>query len=355
MVPKNLSEFILGPIASVIQGAAAVKKSSKRFSDVFSANVLQLKQNVKEYLGLAEGVFPPQSEEVNALRKVLRATELLAVDIELTSANVSTSVISSKSSTAGLYSTSGSGASSGISAGASGSTAFIGNQELGNTINQDIVNENDTIRTLAFRLLGDPAKYHILVLLNNLQSPYVSPEGGVGVLKPGDSILFPSQDSLRLPSLISSPNQSNNETLNLSSVGSVDQQYGRDLRLKKNPNTTSIDDILDLCLNQDKDLSTVVGIDNITQAIKLKFSIKRGELPVHLFYGALFPMGTKATPASLAGFRVGVEQTLLSDPRIDSIRSLNFSIVGDALSANAIVNITNSGSGLKLGFPVRDL
>lgn len=346
-LPNNISDFILGPMISVIQGAAAVKKSSKRFSDVFSSNLRLLKDNLNTYIPLCIAGFPAQSEEINALRKALIASTILLSDPNNTT-SISNTAVDSKASILEAYNTSATGGvSSGISPGFSGTSAFIGNQSLGNDVATAIVNNGDDIRSLAFRLLGDRTKYHILIILNNLQAPYVSMFGGHGILKPGDVIFYPKTSSTpNALSSISKPTSSNIDKLN--------QQYGTDLLLT--PTESSVlGDTSDLSLNQSGDLDLVSGINNISQSIKIKFSTKRGELPAHLLFGALFPMGTKATPTSLAGFRVGVEQTILSDFRIDSIKSLKFVAASDTIAVSASVYLKNLSSSLKLDFPVRSL
>jgi hypothetical protein len=350
-LPQNISDFILGPMISVIQGASAVKKSSKRFSDVFSSNLRQLKDNLNTYIPLCVAGFPVQAEEINVLRKALIASTMLLSDPNNNTSISNTAADSKASILASYNTTSTGGVSSSITAGFSGSSAFVGNQSLGNDVAKAIVNVGDDIRSLSYRLLGDRTKYHILIILNDLQAPYVSSVGSHGVLKPGDTILYPKVSSV--PNALSSITKQNTTTTSGQSQ-TLDHQYGVDLRLNSTVDGV-LGDVSDIYVNQTGDLDIISGIENISQAVKIKFSVKRGELPAHLFFGALFPMGTKATPTSLAGFRAGVEQTLLSDLRVDGIKSLKFVAVSDSIAVSASVFLKNLSSSLKLDFPVRTL
>lgn len=354
-IPFNVTTFVLGPMAACLEGATAVQRSEKRFDDLFRASLIQTRDNLKTYRKAANFILPMQDEIVNALRKAQQAAERLLADPDLQPTSAAKVAADNKQNTVDTYNS----AFENITVGAGGGSTFIGNQALGTNISQTIVQPGDTIRSLAGRLLGDRQQYHSLALLNNLQAPYISPTRRVGVLQPGDTILFPVEGTNEDQNfgLISSLTKSLAETgtsLDVNPAGAIEQLYGRDFRLVVTE-STMFGDKMDIVPDQNGDISTIVGVSNVSQAILLKFSIRRGELIMHKFFGAAFPIGSKATPATMAGFRIDVEQTLLSDPRIVDIRELNFLAVGDTLSARASVALASLSSTARLTFPLRKL
>lgn len=51
------------------------------------------------------------------------------------------------------------------------------------------IQNNDILERIAQREYGDASRWVDLVVINNLKPPYISPDGGDGVLKPGQNIL----------------------------------------------------------------------------------------------------------------------------------------------------------------------
>ncbi|MDB5716284.1 MAG: hypothetical protein JWO15_3681 [Sphingomonadales bacterium] len=354
-VPFNATNFVLGPMAAVLEGATAVRRSEKRFTDLFRSSLISCRDSIQTYLVQASKFLPGHDILIHELRKAKRAAERLIADPELQPDSQSKAAYDDKQKILDSYVSS----QPNNTPGASGSSSYIGNQSLGQSLGQAQVNPGDTIRSLAGRLLGDKTKYHTLVIINSLQYPFIGPTKGPGVLTPGDTILFPQESTSDSNNfgVISSTKKSTQETNTVDdqlSNSSMAQAYGRDLRLTIT-STGVTGDKMDIKPNQNGDSSTVMGIPNVAQAVKLKFSVTRGELPLHPFFGASFPIGSKATPTTMAGFRIDVEQTLASDPRIVDIRSLRFVTVGDTLSVNASIALASSDSAVRLTFPLRKL
>jgi hypothetical protein len=194
------------------------------------------------------------------------------------------------------------------------------------------------IHTLAIRLLGDAKKYPILVAANSLQAPYVSNKPGRGLLAPGDKIVYPAPIT---------PKEGQN-AVKSQLAGNDVLTYGVDLKLV--PTSSGK---LDIGLDSSKAPVLSYGFDNLIQAILLKFSIVNGELPWHPQYGALARIGSKVTAANLAAIRLDTQQTILSDPRVESIQYLRFFVVGDTLMINAKLNIANASDALNITLPLR--
>lgn len=239
-------------------------------------------------------------------------------------------------------------------------TAYSGSSVPGTgakTIAQGTVNINENIRDISRRLTGNSDNWRQLVEINGLKPPYISSDPALtnGVLAPGDAILYPSNNSRDVdPANIASA--STNSPLENEDTGyfagPVVQSYGRDLRLKSsmagNQNYAA-----DLDVNQNGDISTIAGVQNVEQGILLKFSTERGELPKHSQFGAQYTIGTRMTNTSFNDFRITVIDTISSDPRIKEINSLKFNTVGDIVAVQATLTLSDARNQLTTDFALR--
>lgn len=352
-LPFRMSTLVLEPMLGVINGLTAVANSSRRGIATLQNTTKLLMDNVKEALASMVNAFDPQDPEVRALyRTEVICTRILTED-EL-KPNLGAVAGESKKDIEDAYKEPrGTGSSPGFP-GRGGSSSFLGNQPDANSIAHDKVHTNEDIRGAAKRLLGDKNQFHSLVVLNDLVAPYISENGGPGVLKPGDTILYPKTGTALQAVGTSSLNQTERETDNQDDKeqGQVPQSYGRDLRLTSRSGQVD-STTADISTNQLGDISTIQGIPNVGQAIKLKFSIARGELPDHPYYGVRFPVGTKAKRATIAGFRVEAMTTLLNDHRINGVRTLSVTAFSDVLVLTASLILRDSNETLKTSLPMR--
>ena len=224
------------------------------------------------------------------------------------------------------------------------SPVALQNNPIADSLGSAIVPPGATIRSLAKKLLGNAGKWKSLVLINSLTAPFVSDTGGRGVLKPGDSILYPNVGTISSTAATSSANPSLAETEEASSsvYSPAEQAYGRDLRLKSSRDGQVL--ITDLAINQQGDISTIAGIPNVDQALKIKFSTEQGELTLHPSFGAKFTIGKKLTISSFNTFRIAAQSTLLSDPRIINIAAITFRARGDVFAISTQLELRESGS-----------
>lgn len=212
----------------------------------------------------------------------------------------------------------------------------------------------ETIRDVAARLLGDSRRWYDLVLLNDLTAPYTSDSASLedGVLAPGDAILFPSRKRSSSTNSISSVSPDEDSRLLESSLAA--RVYGRDFRLMSNDLGSGVT-ASDLTINQNGDISSIAGVDNVNQAVLIKFSTERGELPSHPSFGALASIGSKLDTVSFNTFRNSTLATFLSDPRIDTVSNLNFTTTGDVLGVSATLGLSKTSDYLSTNFALRRL
>jgi len=218
--------------------------------------------------------------------------------------------------------------------------SFIGNQVSTAAVQAGIVHFGETIADIAGRLIGDRSQWKQIVVLNNLRAPYVGPIRGEGILAYGDSIMIPAQPSRGLPSATttnsSTQDISNND---LAFQTPVERAYGRDIRIARTNEQFGLSDIV---VGQFGDISTIQGIPNVVQGTYIKFVTEPGQLPAHPLYGAKMTLGSKATESAVSQVRINAYRTVLTDPRIGSIKSLNYVAVGDTVRADIVLQLRNA-------------
>lgn len=67
----------------------------------------------------------------------------------------------------------------------------------------------------------------------------------------------------------------------------------------------------------------VAGIDNVLQALRVRYLTERGSFPVHPLYGMERFIGTPASAAAIEMLRVDLHTQTLSDPRINAVEALS--------------------------------
>jgi hypothetical protein len=101
------------------------------------------------------------------------------------------------------------------------------------------------------------------------------------------------------------------------------------------------------------DLDLVEGLENMTQAIRHRFSTEPGELPTHPTYGFAYPTGTKAKILTLTQFKMGGRASLLRDSRVADIPKLDLYVDGNTLHVTANIALVGVDSPVGLDFDVR--
>lgn len=343
---------IMNPITNVIRGLGIIRSTSSSFGVRLRSNAQTLFSELDEALDLLSGA--EAVEEQDALVRSFRRAQITAARI-LAEPAAKETVESDTSDRFSRYTSAyieggDSVLRSRIAPNVGSSAAFIGNNSPTGKVAQDYVRVGEDIRSIAGRLLGNRSSWHILAALNKLTSPYITPDGRSGTLAYGDHILYPSSSGGVADSSIFS-NDFNGETdKGFQPTGLVRQSYGRDIRLYTPDNTV---DLADIKVNQRGDMSSIVGVDNVEQGVIIKFSTERGELPAHPTFGIQVPIGSKATPNSVNTFRIAAEATLLSDPRISFIKTLDFVLEGDTLFVKADVLLQNQSDGLAAAVALR--
>lgn len=346
----SVSNFILNPILSVINGLNAVKTATFGIVRGLRNTALTLRDNVNQ--AIEQLVAVPA--DLRDLIRGLRRTKIICAKI-LSEPVASESTVRDAASKINRYAAAYQtpGTTTTARRAPSSSPTYIGNSSAPSSTSGSTVSPDEDIGDIAERLLGSRSEWRILVTLNSLRAPYVSSTGGSGVLKPGDTILYPADNlSFANKAVVGTGNPTPNETSNDPNANNPAQvPYGRDLRLRSESLGSS--EITDIAINQRGDLASIAGIPNIEQAIRIKFITEQGELPAHPKFGAKFTAGRKATASTFNDLRIDTTRTILSDTRVGTIRDLRFLAVGDKLAVTANIAISNSDSVFSTSFALR--
>lgn len=93
----------------------------------------------------------------------------------------------------------------------------------------------------------------------------------------------------------------------------------------------------DIALDATKDFAKVRGLDNLFQAITLRARCPLGEHSFHKSYGLIAPVGRPLTDDVGALYSFFIRRSLLSDPRVQKVRNVQFNLEGDVLIVSAEV------------------
>lgn len=174
------------------------------------------------------------------------------------------------------------------------------------TYETHIIKENDSLQLIATKY---GCKWEEIVELNNLSYPYISIDIGEknNVATVGSVILIPREKVY----------QKN------TSVSTIEKRiYGSDLKFLQYEDHRLEPYFL---ASQEGDIGIVSGIDNLYQACCSRFTVDKGSLVLYPEYGTeirqLIGKG-KGSYKTLTKIKLDAKRTLLQDPRIERIESV---------------------------------
>lgn len=337
---------VLSPVNDVIQALTGIVNSGKRVFNIPRNSLALVANNALDLatafdnLSLAyteDGVADQLADVSHAYKTINRSLHTISAETQLFSTPLSTTMATKQKAYADpLIGAPKTG----------GSPLYIGNQRSTNSAAITTVNGGENIFGLAQRLLGDRAKWKILVVLNQLKPPYISPAGdGVNVLRPGDQVLYPRQ-------LLNSRTAIQPTEQKYTGVSPLSERLGRDIQLRAIEAASGVV-LYDIVVGPNGDIATIEGLDNMEQALRVKFDTEQGELPTHPGFGIKYPTGSKAQINQLIGFQVNARATLLSDSRIASVDQLTVAATGNILNVNSTVTLKGADDSLSLDFSVK--
>lgn len=162
--------------------------------------------------------------------------------------------------------------------------------------------EGDSLRTIAARYLLDQTRWRELVELNHLRPPYI-----VNSIDPVDRL----PQTLIMGDWIDLPLSYKQNTLVFDP-----EILGRDLELNYEKGLEA---------SSSGDLSTLVGVPNLNQAVRNRFKCSRGSNFAHRTYGSdiYAVLGLPMIPLIEIFARMTVKQTLKEEPRLTEVTSID--------------------------------
>lgn len=183
-----------------------------------------------------------------------------------------------------------------------------------------IVKEGETLKDIAKAQLGDPNLWIRLVWLNNLKYPYIVPlnqkQNYSNTVSPGDKIILSVEEDIL-------------ETDNIEQ-----QLFGVDIALYdgKLKLDNSVDGV---------DLFIKSGLENVEQAIRHRFLVRRTSVMYHQRYGTRVCdfVGKTTEFRNLQMLKVEAIKTIMQDPRVQSVKNIKVNLDQDHVEIYATVKL----------------
>lgn len=209
------------------------------------------------------------------------------------------------------------------------------------SFSQYIIQNNDTLQTIAQKIFDDPNMYKALALINGMTAPYIAEVPKLGLKVPGDAIIYPVNVlSTKGNLVLDTPKEAVS-----GEPSPIRNQLGTDIALKQ----THPSGLVDWAVDTGGDIATIQGIPNLEQAMRLRMRLEMGSLPAHVRYGLITLIGEKNTALNRLKFGLSLQSTLMVDDRVESIEAFDIKSIAPNVSAIRVqVNIKNLGEQLDL-------
>ena len=197
-----------------------------------------------------------------------------------------------------------------------------------------LVRENETLRDIAARQLGNVNEWFRIVILNNLDYPYIGVLGTAyegNVVLPGGKIRLPSSDVLNKATYFATRNTQNLDYAQLF--------LGTDIGLTDGKLTI-------VAGTTGKDLFLVSGSQNLVQAITNKFLTPLGALRYYPKYGSRVKksIGETSDNALLNIIKADCAKTVRQDSRISNVKSIT--VISDGADKVAVQLQVDTKAGI---------
>lgn len=202
------------------------------------------------------------------------------------------------------------------------------------------VDRTDTVESIAVQAGTTP---EAIIIINNLIPPYITSEGGPGILQPGDSVLVPASTS---------SSEASTGFGALTYLTPDEALYGVDV---------AIDDAVFGAVGQfeiavdvtggAEDVALRRGVPNVVQGTEITINTERGTTVFIPELGIRRNVGIKGTLQHVLLASITLREALLSDPRVSDIQSSRVVLDGDVLSQEITAVISGQRPGATFVLP----
>lgn len=239
--------------------------------------------------------------------------------------------------------------------------SISGELEIGNEIHQYSslervkISYGDTLVSLASRHMGNARLWQYIAIVNGLKYPFVADIASYDLSKRSD--LHPFNNSLGIGDyiLIPSNNTPVQSYINTSIIGTSPTEplenhlFGINLALDPIYNELDYDIVsssnmvrYDIPIDYEKgaiDVKVVDGISNLVQSIILRIVVEKGTSLLYKRFGLSKIVSLGFSPSDMENARYRIRETILTDPRIDSIEELTLTQNMDSLICNLEISV----------------
>lgn len=219
------------------------------------------------------------------------------------------------------------------------------------------IHQGDTLQKIAFYKLGDMSKWTDIRDINNLEYPYIvnTPEEKLTninhLLSVGDYIYLPEYQR-----------DVNKETINNLQVNSYDKEQmydtvlGRDLAVSVDFNCLSNDSNAILYSDNNIDLATKVGSDNVYQSLIMRIFTRKGALLLHPNYGGNFVdyIGKPLTPTNIKLAESELSRIITTDSRVSDCTVNSEQLSSNSVSFVADIKLKDENKLISLYISIMD-
>jgi len=212
---------------------------------------------------------------------------------------------------------------------------------LPQSVKEEVIQYNDTLEKIAYRVMADTTLWYQIVLLNNLDPPYISEDPIVGknTLSYGQTILIPQYGTPDKMAVLQKGDTEITKDLSI-----FEKNLGVDLQL------TNENDIAVNLAAQDFEL--IAGVENAAQAVNIKLGMEPGALMYHPEIGIDMQIGQKMVYTAEEITEM-IESTIVADNRFASVDSIHVEREGNTLRLKLKVSLMHSSKPVPLQLILR--
>jgi len=187
-----------------------------------------------------------------------------------------------------------------------------------------VVEQGDTLTTIAARFLGDARQWKILAVFNGLQPPFITEQRLPGTLRVGDKILVPSYGK-------ASQRETSLATMGVAVDAPAEEHFlGVDFALSPVPGPGDLVDFVVDVENGSVDFKRVRGRENLTQGLTTRVMTEQGTVALYPTLGLRRVVGLGVTAIDVEQAQFSVIEAVSADPRVAAVSGLDFSNTAEA-------------------------
>lgn len=173
------------------------------------------------------------------------------------------------------------------------------------------IQRGDTLQAIAAREMGDAARWHDLIVYNNLRPPYITDNTAstaAGVLRAGALIRLPAPVPV------------------VTTTTEADRVFERDVELRLGR----------LEPDESGDFAVISGVANLGQALRHRVETERGELVFHTDYGSLVRRLIGAINGPTASLLAAeyAKSAVQGDARVKRVTKATAEVIGDTINVS---------------------